>query len=107
MLKITGAVKSSIIFSLLIGLLVLGGCNMVPGTHISASNLDDYSDDQNLGVDLVPITSALISEMKASSGLVDSQFDANLQQQIKQYAYQVSVGDVLSLIHISEPTRRS
>ena len=97
MLKITGAVKSSIIFSLLIGLLVLGGCNMVPGTHISASNLDDYSDDQNLGVDLVPITSALISEMKASSGLVDSQFDANLQQQIKQYAYQVGVGDVLNI----------
>ena len=97
MLKITGAVKSSIIFSLLIGLLVLSGCSLVPGTHISTSNLDDYSDDQNLGVDLVPITSALISEMKASSGLVDSQFDANLQQQIKQYAYQVGVGDVLNI----------
>ena len=97
MLKITGAVKSSIIFSLLIGLLVLGGCSLVPGTHISTSNLDDYSDDQNLGVDLVPITSALVSEMKASSGLVDSQFDANLQQQIKQYAYQVGVGDVLNI----------
>ena len=97
MLKITGAVKSSIIFSLLIGLLVLGGCSLVPGTHISTSNLDDYFDDQNLGVDLVPITSALISEMKASSGLVDSQFDANLQQQIKQYAYQVGVGDVLNI----------
>lgn len=97
MLKITGAIKSSIIFSLLIGLLVLGGCNMVPGTHISASNLDDYSDDHNLGVDLVPITSALISEMKASSELVDSQFDAKLQQQIKQYAYQVGVGDVLNI----------
>jgi polysaccharide export outer membrane protein len=97
MLKITGAVKSSIIFSLLIGLLVLGGCSLVPGTHISTSNLDDYSDDQNLGVDLVPITSALISEMKASSSLVDSQFDANLQQQIKQYAYQVGVGDVLNI----------
>jgi polysaccharide export outer membrane protein len=97
MLKITGAVKSSIIFSLLIGLLVMGGCSLVPGTHISTSNLDDYSYDQNLGVDLVPITSALISEMKASSGLVDSQFDANLQQQIKQYAYQVGVGDVLNI----------
>jgi polysaccharide export outer membrane protein len=97
MLKITGAVKSSIIFSLLIGLLVLGGCSLVPGTHISTSNLDDYSDDQNLGVDLVPITSALVSEMKASSGLVDSQFDVNLQQQIKQYAYQVGVGDVLNI----------
>ena len=97
MLKITGAVKSSIIFFLLIGLLVLGGCSLVPGTHISTSNLDDYSDDQNLGVDLVPITSALISEMKASSSLVDSQFDANLQQQIKQYAYQVGVGDVLNI----------
>ena len=97
MLKITGAVKSSIIFSLLIGLLVLGGCNMVPGTHISTSNLDDYSDNQKPGVDLVPITSALISEMKASSGIVDSQFDVNLQQQIKQYAYQVGVGDVLNI----------
>ena len=97
MLKITGAVKSSIIFSLLIGLLVLGGCTLVPGTHISASNLDDYSDDQNLGVDLVPITSALISEMKASADLVDSQFDAELQHQIKQYAYQVGVGDVLNI----------
>jgi polysaccharide export outer membrane protein len=97
MLKITGAVKSSIIFSLLIGLQVLSGCSLVPGTHISTSNLDDYSDDQNIGVDLVPITSALISEMKASSGIVDSQFDANLQQQIKQYAYQVGVGDVLNI----------
>lgn len=97
MLKITGAIKNVINLPLLIGLLVLGGCNMVPGTHISASNLDDYSDDQNLGVDLVPITSALITQMKAPSGLVDSQFDANLQQQIKQYAYQVGVGDVLNI----------
>lgn len=97
MLKITGAIKNVITLPLLIGLLVLGGCNMVPGTHISASNLDDYSDDQNLGVDLVPITSALITQMKAPSGLVDSQFDANLQQQIKQYAYQVGVGDVLNI----------
>lgn len=97
MLKITGAIKSVITLPLLIGLLVLGGCNMVPGTHINASNLDDYSDDQNLGVDLVPITSALISEMKASSGLVDSQFDVKLHQQIKQYAYQVGVGDVLNI----------
>ncbi len=97
MLKITGAIKNVINLPLLIGLLVLGGCNMVPGTHISASNLHDYSDDQNLGVDLVPITSALITQMKAPSGLVDSQFDANLQQQIKQYAYQVGVGDVLNI----------
>jgi polysaccharide export outer membrane protein len=97
MLKITGAIKSVITLPLLIGLLVLGGCTLVPGTHISASNLDDYSDDQNLGVDLVPITSALISEMKASADLVDSQFDAELQHQIKQYAYQVGVGDVLNI----------
>ena len=70
---------------------------MVPGTHISASNLDDYSDGQSLGVDLVPITSALITQMKAPSGSVDSQFDAKLQQQMKKYAYQVGVGDVLNI----------
>ena len=97
MLKITGAIKSVITLPLLIGLLVLGGCNMVPGTHISASNLDDYSDDQNLGLDLVPITSALITQMKAPSGPVDSQFDADLQQQMKKYAYKVGVGDVLNI----------
>jgi polysaccharide export outer membrane protein len=97
MLKITGPVKNTIILSLSIGLLVLSGCSLVPGTHISTSNLDDYSDDQNLGIDLVPITSELIAEMKVSSGLIDSQFDANLQQQIKQYAYEVGVGDVLNI----------
>jgi len=97
MLKITGAIKSVITLPLLIGLLVLGGCNMVPGTHISASNLDDYFDGQSLGVDLVPITSALITQMKAPSGSVDSRFDAELQQQMKKYAYQVGVGDVLNI----------
>lgn len=97
MLKITGAINGLIRCSLLITIFLLGGCTLVPGTHISASSLSDYSDDQNLGVDLVPITSALIKEMKSTSDLVESHIDTDLQQQMNQYAYQVGVGDVLNI----------
>jgi polysaccharide export outer membrane protein len=97
MLKFTGAINGLIHCSLLITIFLLGGCTLAPGTHISASSLSDYTDDQNLGVDLVPITSALIKEMKVTSDLVESHIDTDLQQQMNQYAYQVGVGDVLNI----------
>ena len=96
MLKYVGAFKSCITGLLPICLLVLVGCSLVPGTHISTSSLDNPSDDE-LAVNLVPITSALIKQIKASNNSVKSKFDKGLQQQINQYAYKVGIGDVLNI----------
>lgn len=97
MLKISPTFKSPVTCILLIGLFFLQGCTLVPGTHISTSNFSHQTSDDDLGVDLVPITSALIREMKAQNSSAVVQFDISLQQQISQYIYQVGVGDVLNI----------
>lgn len=103
MLNFSGVIKSPINCAFLIGIFLLGGCSLAPGTHISSSNLSDLGADNNLAVDLVPISSALIQEMKANNHSIDPHFDTNLQQQIKQYAYQVGVGDVLNITVWNHP----
>lgn len=96
MLKFIGAFKSATNCFVLICLFLLAGCTLVPGTHISTANLNDYSDDE-LAVDLVPITSTLIQQIQANNNSVESKFDPSLQQQVKQYTYRVGVGDVLNI----------
>lgn len=103
MLNSSGVIRSTFNCVFFIGIVLLGGCSLVPGTHISASNLSDLSFDDNSTVDLVPITSALIQEMKANKYSNVSQIDTDLQQQIKQYAYQVGVGDVLNITVWNHP----
>jgi polysaccharide export outer membrane protein len=51
----------------------------------------------------VPITPALIQEMKANKYSSVAQFDTNLQKQTKQYAYKVGVGDVLNITVWNHP----
>ncbi len=103
MLNSSGVSKSLFNCAFLIGTFLLGGCSLVPGTHINSSNLSDLSLDNNSTVDLVPITSALIQEMKAHKYSSVAQFDTNLQQQIKQYAYKVGIGDVLNITVWNHP----
>ena len=97
MLKITSAIKSPISFILLTGLFLLSGCSIVPGTHISTSQFSNHSDGQNLAVDLVPISAALIKEIKIKNKQSEAQYDSALQQKISQYTYKVGVGDVLNI----------
>jgi polysaccharide export outer membrane protein len=97
MLKITIAIKSPISFILLTGLILLSGCSIVPGTHISTSQLNNHSDGQNLAINLVPISAALIKEIKIKNKPSEAQYDSALQQKISQYTYKVGVGDVLNI----------
>jgi polysaccharide export outer membrane protein len=97
MLKITIAIKSPISFILLTGLFLLSGCSIVPGTHISTSQLNNHSDGQNLAINLVPISAALIKEIKIKNKQSEAQYDSALQQKISQYTYKVGVGDVLNI----------
>jgi polysaccharide export outer membrane protein len=97
MLKITIAIKSPISFILLTGLFLLSGCSIVPGTHISTSQLNNHSDGQNLAINLVPISAALIKEIKIKNKQSEAQYDSALQQKISQYSYKVGVGDVLNI----------
>ena len=97
MLKITIAIKSPISFILLTGLFLLSGCSIVPGTHISTSQLNNHSDGQNLAINLVPISAALIKEIKIKNKPSEAQYDSALQQKISQYTYKVGVGDVLNI----------
>lgn len=103
MLNSSGVIKNTFNCVFLIGIFLLGGCFLAPGTHISTSNLSDLSLDDNSTVDLIPITSALIQEMKVNKYSNASQVDTNLQQQIKQYTYQVGVGDVLNITVWNHP----
>ena len=103
MLNPSSVIKSLFNCVFLIGIFLLGGCSLIPGTHINSSNLSDLSLDNNSTVDLVPITPALIQEMKANKYSSVAQFDTNLQQQTKQYAYKVGVGDVLNITVWNHP----
>jgi polysaccharide export outer membrane protein len=103
MLNPSSVIKSLFNCVFLIGIFLLGGCSLIPGTHINSSNLSDLSLDNKSTVDLVPITPALIQEMKANNYSSVAQFDTNLQQQTKQYAYKVGVGDVLNITVWNHP----
>lgn len=103
MLNPSSVIKSLFNCVFLIGIFPLGGCSLVPGTHINSSNLSDLSLDNNSTVNLVPITPALIQEMRANKYSSVAQFDTNLQQQKKQYAYKVGVGDVLNITVWNHP----
>jgi polysaccharide export outer membrane protein len=103
MLNPSSVIKSLFNCVFLIGIFLLGGCSLIPGTHINSSNLSDLSLDNESTVDLVPITPALIQEMKANNYSSVAQFDTNLQQQTKQYAYKVGVGDVLNITVWNHP----
>lgn len=97
MLKNIGVIKAFYL-SVLWGLLLLSSaCALVPGTHINASNLSEYSDSQSQTIDLVPITSALINQINATIKTVEPQVDPALQQKMNQYAYRIGVGDVLNI----------
>ena len=103
MLNPSSVIKSLFNCVFLIGIFLLGGCSLIPGTHINSSNLSDLSLDNESTVDLVPITPALIQEMKANKYSSVAQFDTNLQKQTKQYAYKVGVGDVLNITVWNHP----
>jgi len=82
---------------ILLILVLLNGCAVAPGGHISSSgwfHKSRHSDDR---VNLVPITPELINKINASSGNEISSANPQLQTLTDNYTYLVGIGDVLNI----------
>lgn len=74
----------------------LQACTVIPGMHIKTGLLAE-SRAETQGVDIIPITPQLISELQANQAVIEAKASKQLQQQASQYSYRVGVGDVLNI----------
>lgn len=87
--------------TLIVALLMLGGCTVVPGSHISTINKDvvtsELDEDISSQVTVYPLNPALITRLKSEQFNVTTQGNANLDKEVAEYEYHIGPGDVLNV----------
>lgn len=83
---------------LLVSTMLLGGCTVIPGSHLSISDkevVEQPDDDFNISklVNVYPITPSLIDRLRTKP--VIAQSNPRLEQELQSYEYRIGVGDVL------------
>ncbi|MFP1772164.1 polysaccharide export protein [Lonsdalea quercina] len=83
---------------LLVSTILLGGCTVIPGSHLSISDKEvvkQPDDDFNISklVNVYPITPSLIDRLRTKP--VIAQSNPRLEQELQSYEYRIGVGDVL------------
>ncbi|MFP1861159.1 polysaccharide export protein [Lonsdalea quercina] len=83
---------------LLVSTILLGGCTVIPGSHLSISDkevVEQPDDDFNISklVNVYPITPSLIDRLRTKP--VIAQSNLRLEQELQSYEYRIGVGDVL------------
>ncbi|RAT16025.1 polysaccharide export protein Wza [Lonsdalea populi] len=83
---------------LLVSTILLGGCTVIPGSHLSISDkevVEQPDDDFNISklVNVYPITPSLIDRLRTKP--VIAQANPHLEQELQRYEYRIGVGDVL------------
>ncbi|MFP1729110.1 polysaccharide export protein [Lonsdalea quercina] len=83
---------------LLVSTILLGGCTVIPGSHLSISDkevVEQPDDDFNISklVNVYPITPSLIDRLRTKP--VIAQSNPRLEQELQSYEYRIGVGDVL------------
>ncbi|MGM0632430.1 MAG: polysaccharide export protein [Pseudomonadota bacterium] len=89
-------------------LALINGCVLVPGSNIDSSGLDSDDDSLQRLVNIVPITETSVQEQVRSGAFAVEQsvpeaMPMDLVQQIRNYEYRISPGDVLTITVYEHP----
>lgn len=92
--------NKKLLLSMLATTLLLSGCTIVPGSHLSVSgknqvNDSDESADIDKLVDVYPMTPHLIEKLRPR--LPQARVNPVLETALQNYEYRVGVGDVLNI----------
>lgn len=92
--------NKKLLLSMLATTLLLSGCTIVPGSHLSVSgknqvNDSDESADIDKLVDVYPMTPHLIEKLRPR--LPQARVNPALETALQNYEYRVGVGDVLNI----------
>jgi len=95
-----GYMNKKLLLSMLATTLLLSGCTIVPGSHLSVSgknqvNDSDESADIDKLVDVYPMTPHLIEKLRPR--LPQARVNPVLETALQNYEYRVGVGDVLNI----------
>ncbi len=81
--------------------LLLGGCSIIPGSHLSVSGKNQVTDtaesDDNINqqVDVYPLTPRLVDKLRPA--VPQAKINPALETAVQRYEYRVGVGDVLNI----------
>ncbi|MEC5317860.1 polysaccharide export protein [Brenneria populi subsp. brevivirga] len=83
---------------LVVSTVLLGGCTLVPGTHLSTSGKEvieqqDADFDINKLVNIYPMTPYLVEKMRAKP--LVAQNNPALESELQSYEYRIGIGDVI------------
>ncbi len=93
--------NKKLLLSMLATTLLLSGCTIIPGTHLSVSgknqivDKDDSATDIDKLVDVYPMTPRLIEKLRPAAP--QARVNPALETAVQGYEYRVGVGDVLNI----------
>ncbi len=93
--------NKKLLLSMLATTLLLSGCTIIPGTHLSVSGKNQIVDpgesatDIDQLVDVYPMTPRLIEKLRPA--VAQAKVNPELETAVQGYEYRVGVGDVLNI----------
>lgn len=93
--------NKKLLLSVLATTLLLSGCTIVPGSHLSVSGKNQVTDDdesaENIDqlVDVYPMTPRLVEKLRPAAP--QARVNPVLETAVQNYEYRVGVGDVLNI----------
>lgn len=92
--------NKKLLLSMLATTLLLSGCTIVPGSHLSVSGKNQVTDSDESAdidklVDVYPMTPHLIEKLRPR--LPQARVNPELETALQNYEYRVGVGDVLNI----------
>ena len=92
--------NKKLLLSMLATTLLLSGCTIVPGSHLSVSGKNQVNDSEESAdidklVDVYPMTPHLIEKLRPR--LPQARVNPVLETALQKYEYRVGVGDVLNI----------
>ncbi len=89
------------LISVLTATLLLGGCAIIPGSHLSVSGKNQVADtsesDENIDqlVDVYPLTPRLVDKLRPA--VPQAKINPELETAVQRYEYRIGVGDILNI----------
>ena len=92
--------NKKLLLSMLATTLLLSGCTIVPGSHLSVSGKNQVNDSEESAdidklVDVYPLTPRLVEKLRPA--IPQARINPVLETALQNYEYRVGVGDVLNI----------